>query len=201
MSDRLFLALVALLPLHTVFFRLEVAWKPWLILFAAVAVLDLWQERRFPWPRRAALGVVIFLVAALVSWPGPDAGAASGVSYLALVAGGSPLMLVTGRHANRIRMCSRLCSGRGRPWRHRLHPRPWSPTACSGQSACGGDQRHLADRSGQQARAISHRDSSLSPTGTRTPGTRRLWTNVWIALSLVGIGRGVIRAPSGRRPW
>ena len=48
LSDRLFLALVALLPLHTVFVRVEVAWKPWLILLAAVAALDLWEERGIP---------------------------------------------------------------------------------------------------------------------------------------------------------
>lgn len=96
-SDRLYLALVATLPVHTVYLRGVVAWKPWLILLIAVALLDLLAERALPWPRRAVLGVGIFLISVLVSWPGPEAPGAFGRLFLALVAG-ALLFLVTSDH-------------------------------------------------------------------------------------------------------
>ena len=96
-SDRLFLALVATLPVHTVYARGVVAWKPWLILLIAVAILDLWSERRYPWSRPAVPGVVVFLVAILISWPGPDALDSFWRLFLALGAG-ILLFLVVGSH-------------------------------------------------------------------------------------------------------
>ena len=95
------MALVALLPLHTVFIRAEIAWKPWLILLIAVATLDVWNERRFPWARRASIGVAALLVATVVSWPGQDADTTFWRLWLALIAGGL-LLLVMRKRGNRL---------------------------------------------------------------------------------------------------
>ena len=193
LSDRLFLVLVALLPLHTVFIRVEVAWKPWIILLAVIAILDLWQERGFPWPRRAGLGVLIFLTAVLVSWPGPAAGATFWRLFLALIAGGVAL-LVTGRHANRIQDVLTVVF--------------WSGAAMAGTAVIltmvtngvfGADAVEaindiwLIDRVNKPAYLAS---GFIALTNWhQDPGYSALWTNVWIALSVVGLGRGVIRAP------
>ncbi len=198
MSDRLFLALVALLPLHTLFFRLEIAWKPWLILVAAVAVLDLWQERSFPWARKAALGVVIFMAAALVSWPGPDAGAGFWRLYLALVAGGL-LMLVTGRHADRTDDVLTVVFWSGAAMALTGFILAMVTNGVFGAEPVGAaNDIWLIDRVNKPA----HLDSGFVALTNwhQDPGYSALWTNVWIALSVVGMGRGAIRAPRWAPP-
>jgi len=170
LSDRLFLALVALLPLHTVFVRVEVAWKPWLILLAAVAVLDLWHERGFPWPRRAGLGVLIFLATVLVSWPGPDASATFWRLFLALAAGGLAL-LVTGRHANRIQDVLTVVFWSGAAMAGTAVILAMVTNGVFGANAVEAiNEIWLIDRVNKPA--YSSLDSSPSPIGIRTPGTR-----------------------------
>jgi O-Antigen ligase len=193
LSDRLFLALVALLPLHTVFVRVEVAWKPWLILLVAVAVMDLWQERGLPWPRRAGLGVLIFLAAVLVSWPGPDAGATFWRLFLALAAGGLAL-LVTGRHANRIQDVLTIVFWSGAAMASTAVILTMVTNGVFGANAVEAiNEIWLIDRVNKPAYLES---GFIALTNWhQDPGYSALWTNVWIALSLVGIGRGVIRAP------
>ena len=65
----LFVALIALLPLHTVFIDAWISWKPWLILLSLVAVLDIVIHRGYPYNRAVTVGVIIFIVAAAASWP------------------------------------------------------------------------------------------------------------------------------------
>ena len=70
-------ALVLVLPLHTLFVRVWVAWKPFLLLLVALAawdVLDGIYSRSWPWHRQASVAVGVFLVVMAVSWQGetPD---------------------------------------------------------------------------------------------------------------------------------
>ena len=198
LSRRLYLALVALLPLHTVFLRVEVALKPWLVLVVIVAALDLWHERRYPWSKQVGVGVVIFLAAVLVSWPGPSAGAGFWRLFLALVAG-CLLMLVTGKHAH--------------PTEDVLTVVFWSGAAMAttglvlamvtnGVFGAGAidavNDFFLIDRVNKAA----YLDSGfLALTNWhQDPGYSALWTNVWITLSIVGVGRGLVQAPRWAPP-
>ena len=193
LSRTLFLALVALLPLHTLFLRAEIAWKPWLILLVAVAILDLWEERRFPGPRRAGLGVVIFLAAVLVSWPGTEAGATFWRLFLALAAGGI-LMLVTGRHAGRIDDVLNVVFWSGAAMAITGFALAMVTNGVFGGAAVDGiNEVWLIDRVNKPAYLGS---GFIALTNWhQDPGYSALWTNVWIALSLVGVGRGAVRAP------
>ncbi|MGH8872202.1 MAG: O-antigen ligase family protein [Acidimicrobiia bacterium] len=191
MSRRLFRALVALLPVHTLYVRVEIAWKPWLILLAVVAALDLWEERRFPWPRRAGLGVVILLAAVLVSWPGPDVGVTFWRLYLALVAGGL-LLLVAGRHAGRTDDMLTAVFWSGAAMAATALVLTMVTNGVFGAATIGAvNDFWLVDRvnkpaylgSGFVALTNWHQD----------PGYSALWTNVWIALSIIGVGRGAVR--------
>jgi O-antigen ligase len=198
LSRPLFLALVVLLPLHTFFIRAEIAWKPWLILLAVVAALDLWDERRLPWPRRAALGIVVFLAAVLVSWPGPDAGIVFWRLYLALGAGGL-LLLVTGRHAGSIDDVLNAVFWSGAAMAVTGVVLTMVTNGVFGATAVEAvNDIWLIDRvnkpaylgSGFVALTNWHQD----------PGYSALWTNVWIALSIVGVGRGSVRGPRWAAP-
>jgi O-antigen ligase len=198
LSRPLFLALVVSLPLHTVFLRAEIAWKPWLILVAVVAALDLWQERRFPWPRRAGLGVVVFLAAVLVSWPGPDTGVVFWRLFLALVAGGL-LLLVTGRHAARIDDVLNAVFWSGAAMAVTGVVLAMVTNGVFGAAAIDAvNNIWVIDRVNKPAYLGS---GFLALTNWhQDPGYSALWANVWIALSIVGVGRGVIKAPRWAPP-
>ena len=190
--------LVALLPVHTVFIRVEIALKPWLILVALVAVVDLWQERSFPWPRRAALGAVVFLAAVLISWPGPEAGAGFWRLFLALVAG-CLLMLVTGRHARSTEDVLTVVFWSGAAMAATAVLVSMLTNGVFGAAAIEGvNEFFLIDRVNKEA----YLDSGFVAITNwhQDPGYSALWTNVWITLSIVGIGRGLVRAPSWSAP-
>jgi hypothetical protein len=93
----LFLAMVALLPLHTVFFSAWVSWKPFMIVLAAIGLIDLydgWRHRSWPWHPQASIAATIFLAAALLSWPGTDAPERFFRLWFALVVGTALLLVV-----------------------------------------------------------------------------------------------------------
>jgi O-antigen ligase len=198
LSDRLFLALVALLPLHTVFFRVEIALKPWLVLVAVVALLDLWQTRTYPWSRRVGLGVVVFLAAVLVSWPGPAAGAGFWRLFLALVAG-CLLLLVTGRHARSNEDVLTVVFWSGAAMAATAVLLGMLTNGVFGAAAIENvNDFLLIDRVNKAA----YLDSGFVALTNwhQDPGYSALWTNVWITLSIVGIGRGLVRAPRWAPP-
>ena len=90
-------ALVLVLPLHTLFVRAWVAWKPFLLLLIALAAwdaLDGIRRRSWPWHRQASIAAAVFLVAMVVSWQGeiPDTQAVR--LWLALGAGALLLLVV-----------------------------------------------------------------------------------------------------------
>jgi O-antigen ligase len=192
-SDRLFLALVALLPLHTLYVRVEIAWKPWLVLLAVVAALDLWEARGYPWSRRAGAGLLIFLVATLISWPGAGAGATFWRLLLGLVAGGL-LMLVTGRHAGRLDVLLNVVFWSGAAMAITGLVLAMVTNGVFGAHAIDlVNDLPLIDRVNKEAYLGS---GFLALTNWhQDPGYSALWTNVWIALSVLGVGRGAVRAP------
>ena len=67
----LVVALVFLLPLHTVFVPARISWKPFLLLLIVLVVWDAvdgLRERRWPWDVRASIAVGVLLVATTVGW-------------------------------------------------------------------------------------------------------------------------------------
>ena len=89
-------ALVFLLPLHTVFVPAGISWKPYLLILIALVVWDAIDglgERRWPWDRRASIAVGVLLVVTTVGWSGlPEARGAR--LWLALLAGTLLLLVV-----------------------------------------------------------------------------------------------------------
>jgi O-antigen ligase len=99
---RLFLAFVALLPLHTVFIHAWIAWKPWLVLLVIIGALQAIEgarRRQWPWHGRVSAALAVFLVAIAVSWPGEHM-ARFAALWLATAAGGA-VMLVAHRELSR----------------------------------------------------------------------------------------------------
>ncbi len=71
-ADGIFLAMVAVLPLHTVFFEAWISWKPWLVLLVLVIVFDLWEgirEREWPYHPAVSIALIVFAAALLVGFP------------------------------------------------------------------------------------------------------------------------------------
>lgn|GEM_PF-1216740 len=110
LRQRLFLAMVFLLPLHTVFLRAWVAWKPFLVLLVAVVSVDLWawhRTGRWPWHRPASLALGVFLAALLLGFPGVEHGDGFLRLWLSVLVGGM-VLLVTERSLRLNGMLERL---------------------------------------------------------------------------------------------
>ena len=87
--SRVFLGMVALLPLHTVALHLWISWKPWLVLLGILAAwqaVDGLRSRTWPWHPTVSIAITIFLAAVAVSWSG-DAPERYARLLLALVVG------------------------------------------------------------------------------------------------------------------
>ena len=75
MRQRLFLGMVALLPLHTVYLSAWISWKPYLILLAVLAIWDLidgLRERAWPWHPRVSLAFGVFMATVAIGFPEPE---------------------------------------------------------------------------------------------------------------------------------
>jgi len=110
MRDRLFLLLVGVLPLHTVFVSGWISWKPLLVVLVVVVASDVvvaLRSRSWPWPPPASLALMMFLGGALVSIPDWPVPARFVKLWLALGVGGL-LMLVTARSLRNPGMLARV---------------------------------------------------------------------------------------------
>ena len=92
----LVVALVFLLPLHTVFVPAGISWKPYLLILITLVVWDAVdgiRGRRWPWDLRASIAAGALLVATTIGWSGlPEARGAR--LWLALLAGTLLLLVV-----------------------------------------------------------------------------------------------------------
>jgi O-antigen ligase len=69
------LALVAVLPLHTVFVSQWISWKPFIVLLALLAfwdLVDMIRERRWPYRLGVSIALVVFLAVVAVGFPAPE---------------------------------------------------------------------------------------------------------------------------------
>ncbi|MEX0865180.1 MAG: O-antigen ligase family protein [Acidimicrobiia bacterium] len=193
MSDRLFLGLVALLPVHTLYLRAEVAWKPWLVLLIAVVGLDLWEARRLPWSRRAMLGLALFLATALISWPGSSATTSFWRLWMGLVAGGL-LMLVTGDRVRDLDRVLRVMFWSGAVMGLTGFVLGLVTNGVFGESAVTAFN-HIAGIDRVNKPAYLGSGFVALTNWHQDPGYAALWTNVWLVLSVFAWTRGVVMAP------
>ncbi len=193
-SHVLFLTLVAVLPLHTVFFRVEIAWKPWLILLVVVASLDLLASEGFPWSRRVSTGLAIFLASVLVSWPGLPLTSVFWRLWLALLAG-ALLLLVTARHGRQLDAVLRVVFWSGAAMGVTAFFVSLATNGSFGVEAVAAlNDVPFVERINKPAYLSS---GFIAVTNWhQDPGYAALWANVWLLLSVVAWRRGVVRAPA-----
>jgi O-antigen ligase len=75
LRKRLFLAMVAVLPLHTVFLSAWISWKPYLVIVILIAVFDLtdWvRTGEYPWNPIITGLFGVSLVVVLIGWPAAE---------------------------------------------------------------------------------------------------------------------------------
>ena len=92
----LVVALVFLLPLHTVFVPAGISWKPYLLILITLVVWDAVdgiRGRRWPWDFRASIAAGALLVATTIGWSGLPAARGARL-WLALLAGTLLLLVV-----------------------------------------------------------------------------------------------------------
>ncbi len=192
--------MVAVLPLHTFFFSGWISWKPYLVLLVALAVADAWegwQRRSWPWHRPASLGLALFLLAVLVSWPGTEFGSRFTRLFLALGVGGA-LLLVTERALRPQGMTSRT-----------LRTIFWSGAAMGATAivlslvALGAFGEAVLDGiNGLPGVARIAKPTYLDEgfvaltNWHQDPGYAAAWMNLWMVLCFVAVSRGL---GSGRR--
>ena len=187
-------ALVLVLPLHTLFVRAWVSWKPFLGLLIALAawdVLDGIRRRSWPWHRQASIAVGVFLAVGAASWFGEIPDAQSLRLWLALGVG-SLLLLVVER-ALRV-------DGAGRVVMRSI---VWSAAALAASAVAlsfvvigtfGGEIVESIDAIPgvyRVAKAAYLTQGFVALTNWhQDPGYAAAWMNLWAALVLVAWFRG-----------
>ena len=198
--QRIFLAMVAVLPLHTVALEAWISWKPFLIALIGLAAHQSWQgtkERSWPWHAAASLGLLALLVATAASWPGGDVTPRYLRLLLALGVGGA-VMLVTARMLASPAM-----------WRAMLRTIYWSGaamvvTAVAIELAATGALGSWALDAANSWPGVDivTREAYLDEgfvaltNWHEDPGYSAAWTNLWLALGTIAVVRGL---GSGRR--
>lgn len=198
-ADRIFLAFVALLPLHTVHLEAWISWKPWLVILLVLVAMDAvagLRGRRWPWHRRLSIGAGVFLAAAAASWSGAAPERFLRL-WLALVVGSAVMLVV----ARRMQPPGALFDV--------LRVVFWSGAAIAatglvvsiasvggfGEGAVLGlNDLPLVDR---VATRIYRAEGMVAVTNWhQDPGYAAAWLNLWWVLGFLAVRRG---AGSGRR--
>lgn len=99
LRQRVFLALVAVLPLHTVFLSAWISWKPFLVLLVVLAgwdLVDMIRERAWLYRRPVTVALVVFFAVVAIGFPTAEFRDRFFRLGLALVVG-ALVMLVTDR--------------------------------------------------------------------------------------------------------
>lgn len=191
----LFLAMVASLPIHTVFFSAWVSWKPFMVVLAAIGLLDLydgWRRRSWPWHVPASIAATVFLVAALVSWPGTDASERFYRLWFALAVG-TALLLVVEKGLRPPGALDRL-----------LRVVFWTAAAMGGTAVVFGvlSVGAFGEGSVEAVNDLPFVSRVVKPAFIdegflaitnwhQDPGYAATWTNLWIVLTLAAMTRGV----------
>jgi hypothetical protein len=185
---RLFVALIALLPLHTVFIDAWVAWKPWLVLVAVLGVLDLLVAKGYPWSRRLTLALIVFVLAVAASWPGARVKPTFFSLLLGLCAGGLLMLVVARNAANRMALVLRTVY-----WSAAVMGLTGLLVALASNGTFGFwavfglNDLPLVFRVNRPAYLTS---GFITVTNWhQDPGYAAAWTNLWLALSIVAVGR------------
>ncbi len=187
-------ALVFVLPLHTLFVRAWVAWKPFLVVLIALAawdVLDGIRRRSWPWHRQASIAAGVFLVVMAVSWLGEIPDAQSLRLWLALGAG--TLLLLVVERALRVDGANRVV----------MRSIVWSAAAVAASAVAlsfvvigsfGGEAVEAIDAIPgvyRVAKPAYLADGFIALTNWhQDPGYAAAWMNLWAALVLVAWSRG-----------
>ena len=206
LRDRLFLVMVGVLPLHTVFLSAWISWKPYLVIVAVLGVWDLTdgiRSKTWPWHPRASVALAVFLTVVASGFPLPEFRERFIRLFLALVVGGL-VMLVTERSLRRQGMADSV-----------LRVVFWSAAAmgvtallisvvlvgAAGNTPINyltgarGYDLPLIDKVAKPAYLLSH-FLALS-NWHQDPGYGAAWSVLWSSLVLIGSARGV----GSRRPW
>ncbi len=196
-----FLAMVAVLPLHTVFVHRWIAWKPFLVLLIVVVGIDAAigiRTRRWPWDPWISGGAAVFLLAVAAGWPVSEFHGRFLRLFLALGVG-IAVMLVVAKAFEEPRMSDRV-----------LRVVFWSAAALGvtgfvlavvAVGATGGAPIETIDRLPFVARVFKPAyltEGFLAVTNWhQDPGYAAAWTNLWAALALVA----AVRDLGSRRWW
>lgn len=198
--QRAFLAMVALLPLHTLSVGAWISWKPYLIIVIGLALWHGFEGARlgeWPWHRTASIGLLALLGAAAASWPGGEFTGRFFRLLLAIGVGGA-IMLITARSL-------------ATPAMRRLALRTvfWSGAAmvvtalAIELAATGALGRWALDAANswpgvdQVTKAAYLDEGFVALTNWHEdPGYSAAWTNLWLALATIAVVR---RLGSGRR--
>ncbi len=187
-------ALVFVLPLHTLFVRAWVAWKPFLwllVILAAWDVVDGIRRRSWPWHRQASIAVGVFLVVVAVSWLGEIPDPQSVRLWLALGVGAVLLLVV--ERALRVDGADRVV----------MRSIVWSAAAVAASAVAlsfvvigsfGGEVVESIDAIPgvyRVAKPAYLTEGFVALTNWhQDPGYAAAWMNLWAALVLVGWSRG-----------
>ncbi|MFZ0494043.1 MAG: O-antigen ligase family protein [Acidimicrobiia bacterium] len=195
----LFLVLVGLLPLHTVFVSAWISWKPYLVAVAVLAVWDLLDGvrlRRWPWHPTLSIVIAVFLAVALIGWPAGEYLSRFVRLYLALVVGGL-VLLVTERSLTSGSMLDRTLrvifwtgAAMGVTAVLITIVSTTSPVLLDAINGLPGVFRVTKPAyldEGFVALTNWHQD----------PGYAAAWANLWLGLSVVAVARGV----GSKRLW
>lgn len=110
-DDRIFLAMVAVLPLHTVFVPAWISWKPFLTLLVVLVVLDVGaaiRGRTWPWHRRVGWALAAFALAVLPGFPSEPVQRERFVQLGLALGVGAAVLLVSERRLRRAGMVDRV---------------------------------------------------------------------------------------------
>ena len=206
LRERLFLVMVGVLPLHTVFVSAWISWKPFLVIIAVLGVWDLVDGIRFrtwPWHRQASIALALFLAVVAIGFPAPEFRERFVRLFLGLIVGGL-VMLVTERSLRRPGMVDAV-----------LKVVFWTAAAMGVTAvlisvvlvgAVGntpinyltgavGYDLPLFDKVGKPAYLLSH-FLALS-NWHQDPGYGAAWSVLWSTLGLVASSKGL----GSRRAW
>jgi len=204
--ERLFLVMVGVLPLHTVFLSAWISWKPFLVIVGVLGVWDLVDGIRFrtwPWHRQASIAFAIFLVVVATGFPVPEFRERFLRLFLALIVGGL-VMLVTERSLRRSGMVDAVLKvvfwtsaamGITALLISVVLVGAFGNTLINYLTGAVGYDLPLIDKVGKPAYLLSH-FLALS-NWHQDPGYGAAWSVLWSTLALVASAKGL----GLRRPW